>query len=199
MLLQIKEYLVNYWINSQITFSKKQLLVLAVLLGFLGFFFYVRITDKPDVIKEVANIREKPSLVKVMVDISGEIKKPGIYDINEGSRLYYVVEKAGGLTKNADINAVNLAQKLEDGQKIVIPGKMNLGQSSGSAVSKLVNINNASAKDIEELPGIGEVMAQRIVDKREAEGPFKKVEELNDVEGIGPKKFEQIKDLVSVF
>lgn len=211
MYTQIKEYLINFWIDSQITCSKKQAVVLVVLLAGLAVFFFIRATGKPAEIKDITNFRkgsigsrEQSSYTKILIDISGEVEKPGIYNVPEESRLYSVVEKAGGLSKKADRNAVNLAQKLEDGQKIVIPLKAESAQvgqtgQESQPQSKIININSASAEDLDKLPGIGEVMAQRIVAKREADGPFKKVEDLNDVEGIGPKKFEQIKELISVY
>lgn len=199
MLTQLKEYMVNLWIDSPITFSKNQAIVLVILLAALGFYFYNRSTQKPAVIKE-SFVRQKSfSDVSggIVVDVSGEVEKPGVYTVKSGSRLLLVVEKAGGLNKNADRNAINLAMKMEDGQKVVIPSKIPEG--GGSTASKLININTADAKELEELPGIGETIAERIVAKREADGPFKKVEELNDVEGVGPKKFEQMKDSVSVY
>lgn len=152
---------------------------------------------------------------KIYVHITGEIKYPGVYEMENGDRVFQLVEKAGGVTENADISLINLSKKLIDGEKIVIFAKkaiIDTGSLSSSTnqsnnsistnssvnVSNLININTASQKELEELPGIGPTLSQRIIDYREKNGYFQTIEDIKKVSGIGDKKFEAIKDLITV-
>lgn len=152
---------------------------------------------------------------KIYVHITGEIKYPGVYEMENGDRVFQLVEKAGGVTENADISLINLSKKLIDGEKIVIFAKkaiIDTGSLSSSTnqsnnsistnssvnVSNLININTASQKELEELPGIGPTLSQRIIDYREKNGYFQTIEDIKKVSGIGNKKFEAIKDLITV-
>ena len=159
----------------------------------------------------------------IKVYICGHIKTPGVYDIGNGSRLVDLVSLAGGATEDACLEAINLAQILADSQKFYIPsldeikngvpsfvnewediaGNSNDSPStdianSGSFQNKVININFASLSELVQLPGIGNVIAQNIIDYRNKYGQFKSKEELKNVKGIGEKKFEKIKDLISV-
>lgn len=144
---------------------------------------------------------------KWVVYLTGEILTPGILEISPDSRLYQAVEAAGGLTARADKNGINLAEKLSDGIHVHIPaigeqpveeGKLsgNGGLQSGSPSS--IDINRATALEIEALPGIGPKLARQIVEDRAANGPFRSAEDLMRVKGIGQAKLEQIKDLIIV-
>lgn len=152
---------------------------------------------------------------KIYVHITGEIKYPGVYEMETGDRVFQLVEKAGGLTENADISSINLSKKLVDGEKITIFTKKtsvvteNLSSSgnlynppistnSSTNSSNLININTASQKELEELPGIGPTLSQRIIEYREKNGYFQTIEDIKKVSGIGDKKFEAIKDLITV-
>lgn len=152
---------------------------------------------------------------KIYVHITGEIKYPGVYEMETGDRVFQLVEKAGGLTENADISSINLSKKLVDGEKITIFAKKtsvvteNLSSSgnlynppistnSSTNSSNLININTASQKELEELPGIGPTLSQRIIEYREKNGYFQTIEDIKKVSGIGDKKFEAIKDLITV-
>lgn len=152
---------------------------------------------------------------KIYVHIIGEIKYPGVYEMEAGDRVFQLVEKAGGLTENADISSINLSKKLVDGEKITIFAKKtsvvtenlsssgNLNNNSFSTntstnSSNLININTASQKELEELPGIGPTLSQRIIEYREKNGYFQTIEDIKKVSGIGDKKFEAIKDLITV-
>lgn len=143
----------------------------------------------------------------VIVDICGCVSNPGVYELDEGMRVVDVVEMAGGVTGDADTTQVNLARKLVDGEQVYIPAVGEAAPSGANiapantsvqAPSSLVNINTGSASDLMELPGIGEVMAGRIVDDREKNGPFEDVEDIKRVSGIGDAKFEGIRDLICV-
>jgi competence protein ComEA len=147
----------------------------------------------------------------VFVHVTGAVNKPGVYQLPAGARVIDCVTAAGGARPDADLSSINLARPLTDGERVYIPRRGEVppagvappdpsgggGGGSGNASAK-VNINTASASELEQLPGIGEVIAQRIVDYRTQHGPFKTVRDLLKVEGIGEKKFESIQDHVTV-
>ncbi len=146
-----------------------------------------------------------PSII--VVHVEGAIRRPGVYRVKEGTRIYELIEEAGGTTEEADLRSLNLAAFLYDGQKLIIPatssGTLLVTSPLPSSLARIpsstaiVNVNTASVKELEVLPGIGEVLAQRIVEYRENNGPFKTPEDLLKVRGIGPKKLEEIRDLIS--
>ncbi len=144
---------------------------------------------------------------KWVVYLTGEIVTPGILEISPDSRLYQAVEAAGGLTARADKDGINLAEKLSDGIHVHIPaigekpveeGKLTGNGGPRSKSSLLIDINRATALEIEALPGIGPKLARQIVEDRTANGPFRSPEDLQRVKGIGQAKLEQIKDLILV-
>ncbi len=160
-------------------------------------------------------------LSSLVVHVSGAVLNSGVYRLAEGSRVADAIEQAGGATSNADLDALNLAEVLTDGQKVYVPRKGEMPPpavitSAGSGSSARIpssgrvstpassaprfpiDLNRASAKELEALPGIGEVIAQRIVEYRQRNGPFRSVDELMNVRGIGPKKMESIRPLVTV-
>ena len=155
---------------------------------------------------------EDEEVEEIIVHITGEVNKPGIVVLKSNSRIADAINKAGGATKEADLNQINLAYILEDGQKIYIPNKNekidedeyitegnrnNIGNSNSKEGEK-VNINEAMQTELEELPGIGPSLASRIIEYREQNGDFKKIEELQNVKGIGDAKYDDIKDKVTV-
>lgn len=150
----------------------------------------------------------------VIVHVTGEVKKPGVVRVREGSRVEDIVKAAGGLTENADISNINLAYVVEDGTKIRIPSTDDekqeeyITQSIGEGIimqeesnntrSSIVNINTANETELEELPGIGASIAGRIIEYRNKNGKFKSIEDIKNVTGIGDSKFDKIKDLIRV-
>lgn len=157
--------------------------------------------------KEESNITNKV----ITVYISGEVNDPGIVNLKEGDRLATAVEKVGGTTKNADLNGINMAIKIEDEMHYIIPkigekvnedvdNTENLQKESGvsSSNSSLININTATIEELDKLPGVGEATANKIVNHRDESGEFKSIEEIKNVNGIGDKKFEQIKSLICI-
>lgn len=148
----------------------------------------------------------------ISVDVEGAVKHPGLYELPAGSRVGDAIEAAGGMTKKAERGAVNLAALAEDGQQIMVPKKG--GDSGGSAALQggadastssssvrspgKVNINTASAAQLQQLPGIGESLSQRIVDYREANGSFASVYDLAKVSGIGDTRLASIRNLICV-
>lgn len=146
------------------------------------------------------------------VYISGEVKNSGVYDIKDGDRLDDLVKRAGGFTEKADINAINLALRLEDQMKIYIPNidenqninadNTNLAMGEVTSTNpkssgQKININLASKEELMTLPNIGEKRAQAILDYRQ-ENKFTKIEDIKNVSGIGDKYFEAMKDLITV-
>lgn len=138
----------------------------------------------------------------VVVYVSGAVVKPGVYELSSEDRVNDAIRMAGGFTEDADRFAVNLARAVVDGEQISVPviGAVSAAstQGSASATVSLVNINTASAEELDALEGIGESTAQKIIADREANGPFTTIEDLMRVSGIGEKKFEALKDRITV-
>ena len=155
----------------------------------------------------------------VVVHVAGAVKKAGIVQLPRNSRVHQAIAAAGGATPAADLNRLNLASVLEDGQKIYVPGRGEAagpegaealppdgsgagsapsGASGGGSSGGKVNLNTAGAEELAELPKVGPVLAQRIVGWRKEHGLFKTVEELDAVDGVGPKMLETLLPLVTV-
>ncbi len=133
----------------------------------------------------------------VRVYVSGEVSSPGIYELPWGSIARDAIEAAGGATEGADLDRVNLAQPLRDGIQIYVPPRSDEPVETATPAWPL-NINTATAEELEMLPHIGPTLAQRIVEFREANGPFESVEELDEVPGIGPAILEELEGLITV-
>lgn len=129
----------------------------------------------------------------VAVHVSGAVAVPGVVTVSEGSRIADIVIAAGGATRDADLNRVNLAALVRDGEHVVIPSISPVALG-GAPPDERFDLNTADALGFESLPGIGPVLASRIVDYREANGPFESVEDLLDVPGIGESKLVGIRD-----
>lgn len=149
---------------------------------------------------------EKSTIKKV--HISGEINKPGVYEINDNYRLEDLVNDAGGLTENADLNKINLALKLEDQMRIIIPNKNDKDNNENNTTTQLispinvndnkkVDINTADKSELMTLPNIGEKRADAIIEYRQ-KNKFNKIEDIKNVSGIGDKYFEAMKDMIVV-
>lgn len=138
----------------------------------------------------------------IFVHIEGAINSPGLIKVKFGTRLYELIEEAGGETKDADLSRVNLASIVTDEQKIVIPKKV-ISESSDDdykeeVKSSLININTASKEKLMELSGIGESTAEKIIKYREENGYFNVIEDIMSVPGIGESKFNSLKDNITV-
>jgi competence protein ComEA len=175
--------------------------VLAILLAAVGAVIYLRRpTSQPVEIVEPLPT-PIPSPAQVAVYVTGAVLEPGVYYLPEECRVQDALEAAGGPTANADLDRVNLAQRVHDEDQIYFPevGEENLPSTrTGGSEPGQVDINTASAQELEELPGIGPTLAQNIMDHRESHGPFSTIEEVMDVRGIGPALFEAIRELIAV-
>jgi len=144
----------------------------------------------------------KPAAAKLfVVDVAGAVRRPGLYRLRSGSRIDDAIVAAGGATGKAQLDAVNLAAPVADGEQVVVPGRGAGGAAApppaaGSSPSAPLDLNTATAEQLDALPGIGPVTAQKILDYRQAHGPFRSVAELEAVPGIGPGRLAQLKGLV---
>lgn len=184
--------------------------VVVVTLGGAGL-WYVRSLPRPvDVRATTAGTADtavpssSPSSAVLLVHVAGWVRDPGVYEFREGDRVIDAVRAAGGPRKGADLGGLNLAAPLVDGSQVLVPPEVVPGGEGGaggvpeSGGGDLININTASASELEALPGVGEVIAQRIVDYRTENGPLASVDELMDVSGIGEATLEEMRDLVTV-
>jgi len=144
----------------------------------------------------------------LVVHVAGAVTQPGVVELQQGSRVIDAVEAAGGAVADADLDRLNLAAKLADGQRVLVqrvgePAVPSMSPDGSSAPGEpegggLINVNTASAVELEQLPGIGPALAAAIISERQRRGGFRSVQELRDVRGIGEKRFADIADLVTV-
>jgi competence protein ComEA len=175
-------------------------LVISFLVGFLWWSGRPQLIDSDPIPSTGMELRQDDSTgtetglsagAGLLVHVAGSVKNPGLYELPTGSRVADAIEAAGGVTKKSDADSVNLARELVDGEQI------SVGASTQST-SNGISINNSSATQLDELPGIGPVLAVRIVEHRTANGPFRSIDELSDVSGIGDSVLEQIRTLVTL-
>ena len=179
---------------------KAAITVLAVV-GFAGYCFgsATVVTPKLSVSKGYHSVNTtqiaKP---KIFVHIAGSVRHPGIYQLDSGARVYEAVLAAGGLTPKANQMSVNLARVLTDGEQLIVASTSQTVNQQFSIPNQpsLISLNQATASQLEDLPGVGPALAGRIVDWRTANGGFKSKEDLLNVSGIGDKLFAGVKDLV---
>jgi competence protein ComEA len=184
--------------------------LIAVTLGGAGL-WYVRSLPRPVEVAATpgggdapvaASASPSPEVV-ILVDVAGWVRRPGVYEFEEGARVIDAIDAAGGARSGALLESLNLAAPLADGIQILVPrqGETVAPPASGGSVAGvggLINVNTAAATELEELPGVGEVIGQAIVDYRTENGPFTSVDQLLDVSGIGDATLENIRDLVTV-
>jgi competence protein ComEA len=139
---------------------------------------------------------------RVVVDVVGAVRRPGLYRLAHDSRIADALTRAGGATHKADLAQVNLAAPLADGEQIVVPKRgsggvaAGAGEASPGAPSAPVQLSTATLEQLDSLPGVGPVTAQKILDYRQKHGAFQSIDELDAVPGIGPKRLDQLRDLV---
>lgn len=223
--------------------SKKQKVILGVLVSIVLFsiWYYVYAKEEQEILlsqdslKVQENVEEKDTEENltegiteniaedevinsevIVVDVSGAVNQPGIVELPFDSRVADAIEKAGGVTVDADTKSLNLASKLEDGMKVHVYSKQdnvnevivsnnvtsqynaNYNTNTSSVKTQKVNINTALQTELETLPGIGPSTALKIINYRNENGNFKSIEEIKEVSGIGESKYNQIKELISI-
>lgn len=204
--------------------NKKEILYIciAIILIVIGIIYYIHenFSKSEEFISTIdvdnsINLQTEETTIeeqKIKVYITGEVNVPGVFEISEGERIEDLIKHAGGVTLDANLSNVNLAYKLEDGQKVYIPNKEEkdviiLSTENGENViqesqekekSGKVNINTANIEKLCEVPGIGEAMAKRIISYREENGKFKTIEDIKNVSGIGDKKLENMKEFIVI-
>jgi competence protein ComEA len=151
-------------------------------------------------------VAASPSRTELVVHVVGAVRRPGLYRLRDDARIADAVRRAGGALRSADLAGVNLAAPLVDGVQILVPeaagslsspaeaggGAAGLGSAGGS-----VSLSSATVEELDTLPGIGPITAQRIVDYRAEHGPFASVDDLDAVPGVGPTRVEQLRELVT--
>ena len=190
------------------TKSKIILILCIIIIAILAYYWSEKEPEEYDINNIVQTQAENIEPEKIIIHISGAVINPGIIKLQAGERIADAIEKAGGCTQEADLKNVNLAYVVQDGTKIYIP---SIGEESeniietnaGSGVladgkeNVKVNINTASLIELQEIPGVGETTAQKIIDYREKNGKFTNVEDLKNVSGIGDAKFANMEQYVS--
>jgi competence protein ComEA len=195
------------------TLSRAELIALVAVVGVTvagAGFWYVRSLPAPVKVRSgpsgalvaAPTASASPATV-ILVDVAGWVRRPGVYEFAEGARVIDAIDAAGGARPGAVLSSLNLAAPLVDGTQVLVPKEsqsapaMETGTGTSGATG-LVNVNSATNAELETLPGIGEVLAQAIVDHRTENGPFTSVEQLVDVSGIGDATLENIRELVTV-
>ena len=139
---------------------------------------------------------------RLVVDVVGGVRRPGLYRLSQGARVADALARAGGLTPKADRTLVNLAAPLADGEQVIVPLRVagtggSSGGSAAAAPAGPVHLNVATLEQLDALPGVGPVTAQKILDYRDKHGAFGSVDELDAISGIGPARLDQFRDLVA--
>lgn len=153
---------------------------------------------------KIVSNKENRKGKKITVEIKGEVKKPEVYVMEDYSIVKDVIVEAGGITEKGDLNSVNQAKKLKDGDCIIIPSTegnarpITGGTSMPGSKDEIININSASKEELMKLPGVGEVTAGKIIDYRENSGGFSSVEDMKNIGGIGDKTLAKFKDKIDV-
>ena len=150
-------------------------------------------------------VAEAPARTALVVHVVGEVRRPGLYRLRDGSRIADAVRRAGGARHGADLAALNLAAPLFDGVQVLVPSRaVEAARSPGAAAvgggapaASAVSLSSATVEELDELPGVGPITAQKIDDYRAEHGPFGSVDDLDAVPGIGPTRIEQLRDLVT--
>ncbi len=192
---------------DSLPFSRRQLLVAALAAGVLllvaGRYFASAGASSADPRAARLRVPRLPvSPPRLVVHVVGAVRRPGLYRLRQGERIADAVARAGGARRSADLTAVNLAAPLADGEQVVVPAKVAPGiagvpPQATAAAHGPVHLNTATLEELDSLPGVGPVTAQKILDYRTAHGAFASVDELDGVPGIGPARLDDLRKLVA--
>jgi competence protein ComEA len=183
--------------------QKRALLILFSLCLGLGGFFFVRSgpTTSPEIVQDLVIPIQETVTAEVIVNVAGKVANPGVYKLPVGSRVVDAINLAGNQLKGVDISDINLARVLVDGEQILVGTPPAVAAKKAAAkvsASNPLDLNRATAAQLDTLPGIGPVTAQRILDYRGKVGRINSVDELKKISGLGGAKFEEIKNLLRV-
>ena len=183
--------------------QKRALLILFSLCLGLGGFFFVRSgpTTSPEIVQDLVIPIQETVTAEVIVNVAGKVANPGVYKLPVGSRVVDAINLAGNQLKDVDISDINLARVLVDGEQILVgtpPAVVAKKAAAKVSASNPLDLNRATAAQLDTLPGIGPVTAQRILDYRSKVGRINSVDELKKISGLGGAKFEEIKNLLRV-
>ena len=172
-------------------------------LAALGFALFLLIASRGEAVEAPPiKIVENAAKKTLFIHVAGEVKRPGVYPVIQGSRVVDAIKAAGGAKTGIELSQVNLARVLVDGEQIYLSKESAVKSSSNRAKQKALNgvvhINRATVSEFDSLDGIGPVIAKRIVKYRETNGPFVDIADLQKVDGIGAKTFEKMKDRLSL-
>jgi competence protein ComEA len=195
-------------IPGDITVTTRRVLAAALLLAALLVLAgrYLLGADAPEPPRSARIVAEKPALdstPRLVVHVVGAVRRPGLYRVREGSRIANVLARAGGATRKADLTLVNLAAPVSDGVQVVVPRRLPAAAAASAAPGSPpapqgpVHLNTATLEQLDALPGVGPVTAQKILDYREQNGGFASIDELDAVPGIGPARMEQLRELAA--
>lgn len=159
--------------------------------------------------KSSSNNKSEAKEKNITVEIKGEVKKPDVYILKDNSIVKDLIDEAGGLTENADITNINRAKQLQNHELVYIGNKNDISQgtlqtitpqnsSTSNTTQSMININSATSDELKTLNGIGDAKAKSIVEYRDKNGGFKSIEDIKNVDGIGDKMFEKIKDSITI-
>ena len=200
--------------GSKISLSnlqKKALLFVAVVAVGISLLLLLSAQARPT--GEVIRATPQPSASEsveqsfLVIDVQGEVKEPGLYQLPLGARVGDAIKAAGGVRKGSETSSVNLARFLEDGEQVYVAGNIHneilesaggAGVSRGAGLGGKLNLNRATVNELDGLPGVGPVLAKRIVEYRNTKGNFSSIDELQKVSGIGPAKYGELQNFVTV-
>jgi competence protein ComEA len=169
----------------------------------------------PEVVAELEPVAEAPERRALVVHVVGAVRRPGLYRLRDGARVADAVHRAGGATRGGELAALNLAAPLVDGVQVLVPRRIAWAGGAGASgdnsttgpiagqagtagvIGAALSLSSATAEQLDELPGVGPITAQKIIDYRAEHGPFRSVDDLDAVPGIGPARIEQLRDLVT--
>jgi competence protein ComEA len=190
--------------------SRQQLVVYAaaaLAVALIGARYLQRDHDSSPAVKRPAPVKVARNGAggAAFVHVTGAVRRPGVYRLPPWARLDAALRRAGGATRRADLNGVNLAAKVADGQQVVVPARVAAGSGGGAvgaaaadpgAGGAPISLNTATVEQLDQLEGIGPTTAQKILDWRKEHGGFRSVDDLQQISGIGPKRFEALKEKV---
>jgi len=174
------------------------LLCVALILG-ARYLLRAGTTEPARPIAEATSVRAEPP-ARLVVHVVGAVRRPGLYRLTQGSRVADAVGRAGGASRRADLSLVNLAAPLADGVQVVVPSRLASAAAAagatggaGTALAGPVHLNTATLEQLDTLPGVGPVTAQKILDYRQENGAFSSIDELDAIPGIGPARLEELR------